>query len=526
MPQNKLLALGGFFGTLTLWLLSFIAFSYPTLHVFLVVVFLVGFAILALRAFPAALIILFAELVIGNKGALFSVPVGGTIIGIRLALFAIVIGLWFVHAARSHKLFALRSTPYGLPWLLFLVVLAAGVIHGYLRAPSALVYFDANGYLFYLALLPLSLVLFEVRWWHRLLSVLLGASTAIAVLTLFISLSFSTLFNAGDFTSATSITEEQKLALQGEVTEDGLLAQTTDRSADKIYLDEDEGGGMTAVYRWLRDTGNGEVSFIGSVFFRVFFTSHVFLFLVFLWLFAKVGFQGAPWSPDARFFTGLLLLDSAAMVVSFSRSLWAGVIFGVCVTIALFPKKARIRSVAALLSVIVLATLAVTLFFPQVGQIFLDRLVSLVRPTQELAASTRLSLLAPIWERIQERPLAGWGFGTTVSFLAPIPGTDIVETIKVYLFEWSYLDLMVKTGSIGLGIFLLFLGSAVREAVRAFRLLHTPETITLLAGMTFLILTHVTTPYLNHPLGIGALLLLMAGALFMTHAHAKPQPHD
>ncbi|MFA6512130.1 MAG: O-antigen ligase family protein [Patescibacteria group bacterium] len=526
MLQSKYLAIGGFAGTLVLWLLSFIVFAYPMLHVFLVVVFLVGFTFLAFRSYSWALVIFFFELVIGNKGALFSVPVGDEVIGIRLALFVIVMFTWFVHARREKRIFVLQSTPYGMPWLLLILLFIGGALYGYFRDPSSLVYFDANGYIFYLALLPLTLVLFDRVWWKNFFPVLLGATTAIAILTIFISLSFTLFFDTGDFTAATSITEEQRIALRGETNEEGILAQTTTRSADKIYLDENEGGGMTAVYRWLRDTGNAEVSFVGSAFFRVFLSSHVFLFLAFLWLFVRVAQQEKMFAKGKRYLLVLLLLYGITMAVSFSRSLWLGIALAILFAVFLLSGRARVRAASAVGITGLVGVLVLVFLFPNVGQIFVDRFMSLLRPTQELAASTRLSLLEPIWERIQERPFFGWGFGTTVSFLAPVPGTEIVETIKVYLFEWSYLDLMVKTGIVGLCIFLFFLVAGFREALRAFRMQHNAETITLLAGILFLAVTHFTTPYLNHPLGIGALLILFSGALFITQHHDIAERHN
>lgn len=507
MPQNKTLFFWAIAASIALWLLSFIAFVHPVLQPIILSAMLVGFTLLAFRSFPAALLVFFFELIIGNKGSLFSIAISDNAFGFRLILFSIVMLAWFVQALRQHQLFAFRKTPYIYVWPIFLAVIAYGVVYGILRDPSNLVYFDANGYIFYLALLPLSLVYLKSWWWQVLKPVFLGATTALALFTIICSLGFTFFFPSGSATEATDITQEQILALSGDAEGEGILAQTTTLGAGKIVLEEQEAQGIAVLYRWMRDTGNGEVSFIGNAFFRVFAVSQIYLFITFFWLLHRV-MQGNPFARNAWGGTALLVLHALAMAVSFSRSLWLGAAVGVILFCALLPSRLRLRVIAAFTIGIVLIVLLAVFVFPSIGDVFWERLVSLFAPSKELAASTRLSLLEPIIDRIQERPFLGWGFGTTVSYLAPIPGTDAVETIRVYLFEWAYLDLIVKVGLIGFAGFLAFLATGFRTVLRVWRRERSEDSIAASAALAFLATAHLTTPYLNHPLGIGLLLLL------------------
>ena len=94
-----------------------------------------------------------------------------------------------------------------------------------------------------------------------------------------------------------------------------------------------------------------------------------------------------------------------------------------------------------------------------------------------------------------------------------MPGTDVVEYAKVFLFEWAYLDLIVKIGLVGLAAYVFWLLRIAWQGVTAIRSAAGPDRglmAGLLGGLTAVAVANVFTPFLNHPLGIGIVLLTAA----------------
>jgi uncharacterized membrane protein len=84
-----------------------------------------------------------------------------------------------------------------------------------------------------------------------------------------------------------------------------------------------------------------------------------------------------------------------------------------------------------------------------------------------------------------------------------------------FSFEWGYLDLWLKLGALGVVIYAFFLWSIAKQGRRAWKVMgqSTERQLivmgTALSGISLLIV-HATTPYLNHPLGIGWIMLSAA----------------
>ena len=120
---------------------------------------------------------------------------------------------------------------------------------------------------------------------------------------------------------------------------------------------------------------------------------------------------------------------------------------------------------------------------------------------------------------IGEAPLLGSGFGKTVRFQTDDPRARAINpdgTWETYSMEWGWLELWIKMGIFGpLG----FLFLAVFLA-HAFILQVSTEQCWLAVGfltsLAFLYGTHVFSPYLNHPIGLGFLLFAFIFANPMT----------
>ena len=139
---------------------------------------------------------------------------------------------------------------------------------------------------------------------------------------------------------------------------------------------------------------------------------------------------------------------------------------------------------------------------------FEDMLLSKNISQRDAAVASRWALIKALNAKIMEAPLLGSGFGTTVTYMSSDPRilSTTGGTYTTAAFEWNYHDILVKMGLLGLlaygyllyAIFLVLWRSDERERrwlVPAF----------------FALLTlNAVSPFLNHPLGIGYLALLLA----------------
>ncbi len=136
---------------------------------------------------------------------------------------------------------------------------------------------------------------------------------------------------------------------------------------------------------------------------------------------------------------------------------------------------------------------------------FSDRLTDL----DEAAVRSRWDLLPPLGREIIKHPIIGSGFGTTVTYKSSDPRAVQVNPggiFTTYAFEWGFLDIMLKIGLTGLIVYLLLIGKIWRSG---WRLGQSGEFISfgLLLGLGALLATNFFSPYLNHPLGIGYIIL-------------------
>jgi len=91
-------------------------------------------------------------------------------------------------------------------------------------------------------------------------------------------------------------------------------------------------------------------------------------------------------------------------------------------------------------------------------------------------------------------------------------------TITNYRFEWGYLDIVLKIGLLGFLVYAAFIASIFRQGMKNFQfsIFHPSgdlpqgdnfQTLGILSGIIALLVLNITTPYLNHPLGVGFLIL-------------------
>ena len=142
----------------------------------------------------------------------------------------------------------------------------------------------------------------------------------------------------------------------------------------------------------------------------------------------------------------------------------------------------------------------------------------------EAAVSSRWNLLPELLEEIKKAPVLGQGLGAVVTYQSSDP--RILEstagqsgTYTTFAFEWGYLDMVLKFGTLGILFYLFYLGLLIKNGFIFSRdalllwskgqkiTLETTLGVGLFFGYLMLLMTNGFSPYLNHPLGVGYLLL-------------------
>jgi len=487
---------------------------------FFIIVFLT--LILSLYKLEYGVWIVLAELFIGSKGYLFFFEHNGLIVSIRIALWLVVMAVWLGKALSGfmkktmkrnrraesdsepvYGLEFLRSSyfPYFLVLFLFMIWgVANGVANG---NEFNNVFFDFNGWLYFALVFPIFHIIespqpsfakategrppFDKGGNYAVLQIFTAAIIWLSVKTFFLLFVFSH--------NMTSVTEE--------------------------------------IYRWTRVNGLGEITLMKGGFYRIFFQSHIFAligFFVFLILLSDRLINQSLFKDKKNYYLlsavcGLL----SVILITFSRSFWVGLIFGLffCLFAFLFFYKIgrkKILKISVLLiacGAISIALVAVLVKFPYPSPIggfstseILSERASKIKG--EAAVSSRWALLGELWSEIKKNPLAGQGFGTTVTYLSSDPRVlerSPTGEYTTYAFEWGWLDIWLKLGLFGMLSYLLLLGKIFSDLRFKISDLRSPERqiiFALTVGLAVVAVVSVFSPYMNHPLGIGYLILVAA----------------
>ncbi len=470
---------------ITLLTLSFLGYFYSWVNIAGFIGFALLCLILGLLRREYALYLAFIELILGSFGYLLSIQAGGINLSLRSAFFVIIMGLYIFDIFRK-KIFihptsilpskereeAIRGSilstslegemPRGqrgwrMSLVLFFLIWSAGILQGYLRGHNpADIFFDANGYLYLLMFLP-AITYINTREKLLWLSKTFFASTCI--------LAFFSL---------------------------GLFI---------IFAKSQSAGFLEILYKWIRDFRLGEITPLKNGIYRIFLQSQIFLLPAIILVFAR----------DLRrkisrlSFVCCGAAISSAIYISLSRSLWTGFAAGMIIFAALaiylkIDKKVLLKRWLEAASVVAVGILLVGFFIPKDTSFLLERF-----QTGESAADTRMAELAPLWQAIKTSPILGYGFGKTLTFTSfdPRVGGQLYTT---YAFEWGYLDMVLKFGILGLAAYLYFIWMIARKLFEGLKK-EQFYNLWILSSLAALLAVHIFTPYLNHPLGIGILIL-------------------
>ncbi len=399
------------------------------------------------------------ELIIGGKGYLLWGEVGGEKISIRLALFVIIMLAAVVDSVRQKKFTFPRPIlwPVGLLLGWVGVMSVVGVMRGY---GVSGVFTDMNAYLYIAMMWPWWLFLRRsADWKNTLFIVLLSGVTIVGFKSWVIQL---------------------------------LFAQNIPQT--------------TTLYHWIRQTGIGEITLISKNVYRIFFQSQIYALIGFVLL--MVGYirqRHQPWWGIAA------LGSSLGVYLSLSRSLWLGlaVALGVFALVEVSRKNwPGLRRFFILIPLAVFVWMMTTwaLNFPYIvtppgRQSNADAVVARLKSAGSTQASTaRANQIPPLVKAIGRNPISGHGFGATLTYYSTDPRIRGARTTSA--FELGYLDMAFHIGLIGLGLFGWWLW-LVWKKIR-----YQPDAVLWIWPTIAIATVHLTSPYLNHPLGLGWLALI------------------
>ncbi len=468
-----------FTGIVLLEIFSFISFLYPIFNyiIFTLIILLVLFA--SLKDISFGLMISFLELLIGSQGYLFSFACSGFSISLRIGIWLVVMSVFCLKFLQQPKLFINKikvfrefKYVYGFIFLIVIFGIAQGFLH---NNDTANIFFDVNNWFYFLLILPW--LFFKSEYINNLWNIFTVAIGWIFVKTLFFLYVFSHQFE--------------------------LLSNL--------------------LYTWTRDYRIGEITFVGGNFWRIFMQNQNMALMLCLGLVVWLWNKNKNIKQSIRenkIIWLLLFASSVILLLSYSRSFWLGGLLALIsyifylIVAKKFSFKLFFKNTFLLIGVGLSSVLFIYAVFnfplpyiePHMGNIIADRIKNM---SAEPAGGSRLALLAPLADKIKGNWLFGAGFGSTVTYFSNDPrivsrtagGSGEVTT---YAFEWGYLDLWLKLGLFGLIVYFYLFYKIFLVAMRSRNIFF----IASMFALSAILFTHITTPYLNHPLGIGIILVL------------------
>lgn len=500
-------------------ILSFLGYYYQTVNFsafFFIIILVIA---LSLYRLEYGLYILLTELLIGSFGYLFYFETGGLKISVRIALWLIIMSVWLAKAiikALKEKKLELNffRSPYLFYFSVLFIFIALGIANGFLKNNSLNnIFFDFNNWLYFLLVFPVFSFLRTDDNLNIIKQIFLAGVTWLSVKTIILAYIFSHSFNF-------------------------------------FILD---------LYLWVRRSGVGEITQVVPGFSRIFMQSHIFVligfFILLFYLLKLITVIARSLSDEAisrtpsehkiaalppvfasdkkrKFYICFLLLALllSAVIISFSRSFWLGLAAGgffVSLTI-IFKLKIKLKEfivfnltiLAAIILSLAITFIAVKFPCPAPSDDFDAASLLGERATQiagEAGASSRWQLLPPLWQKIKSAPILGRGFGATVTYISSDPrvlSANLKGEYTTYAFEWGWLDVWLKLGIFGLLAYLILFSKLIFDGLK----IGSYYSLSLAAGLVVILAVNIFSPYVNHPLGIGYLII---AAVMMKNLKSK-----
>ncbi len=434
-------------------LLSFLAYFFPTVQIIALSLIFLGVLYFSLKKLETGILIAVIELVIGSKGHLFSLNIFDFNLSLRMIIFLALILACIYHLLKVRKI----NIPFKKHYLvLFLFILLGLLLSFFNNFELRNIYSDFNAYLFFLYIIPLSLVYRKTNRFDLLVKVFFLSVFWLSLKTLIFLFIFSNNF---------------------------------------AFIPD--------LYLWLRRSGVAEITPFSGQWPRIFLQSHIYALIAFLFLIVPTEDKVSRYNLPKIAINSIFL---SIVIISFSRSLWLALALTIIVAtpFIIYRLKTKLNWIIEFFLTVLCAFLIIIAinsisFQTKTSYFSLNQISQRANISQEEAAlSSRWSLLPAMFAEILERPIFGYGFGKTISYQSYDPrALESSESgwYESYAFEWGYLDLWLKIGLGGLLAYLFLLFTLIKTA-------YLKNYLGLGAVILALAIVHIFTPYLNHPLGI------------------------
>lgn len=250
-------------------------------------------------------------------------------------------------------------------------------------------------------------------------------------------------------------------------------------------------------YKWFRDVSAGKITDLKNGFFRIVLPEHLLVTPIALLLSSFLMER----EKNKKLLSFLIFCSLVLLALNLSRAYFLGLFVGLCVLWYKHSFK-RWLLTSFIIGLSTVATFCLIYFAASRGQsfgleVFGLRLHSLVAPHIEESSYTRTALLAPIWDKITERPIVGSGLGSSITFTNPVTKT-LVTTSQ---FDWGYLEMWSELGIIGILVYAVFLVSLFIFIIQK-KTIPSSLRVGLLAGLMSLSVINITGPALFHIFGL------------------------
>lgn len=468
-------------------LLSFFGWAVPTLGNIVIVGMLAGLLAVSLYDLRIGVAAMAAELMIGSHGYLFAFVNDGLSVSLRIGMFLVVCSVALGKAVQSRSL-RVWGAPVRTPLILMLAVLVYAALRGLQNGNGfSNVFFDANAFMFFGAALP---------FWQAV-------------------------------QNKTDLRFVLRAAFAGAMASVAKVLVLMYMFSHKLWW------ALPETYRWVRDTRIGELTQMTDTVFRIFLQSQIYTVIafflalaVFVGAYHKQSWHDLLRQDRARAYIFVMVFLMASILISLSRSNWIGMVAAmvslpVFLSIMRWPLfrptilAAGTSLATAVLALVLMAGIILVPFPPANGSfsasLFGSRALTF---KEEAGIGSRWALLPPLWSAIARDPLFGQGFGTEVTYKTQDPrllAQNPTGEYTTFIFEWGYHDLWLKLGIFGLLAYAYLLVVIVKPAWSLMRSeTEDPAVKAFVFGLTLglvsLLVTHTTSPYVNHPLGISYLL--------------------
>jgi O-antigen ligase len=420
------------------------------------------------------------ELFVGSQGHLMDLNINGFTLSFRLAIFFIAFIAGIIYLFKKRKFDFLKSS-YLIPVLIYSAMLILGIVVALLKSRGLInIFFDLNGYLFIFILPIFYQIIKDKKILRNLFYIFLAASFFFSIKTI---VSFY------------------------------------------IFSHHFPGVNLTILYEWLRDSRIGEITIVNPNFFRIFFQSQIYILISFIITFCILNFkEHIVDSKDKRLLMALSVLNLTALLISLSRSYWVGLaVFLLFLFIWLIIKRYKFLNIikvylkfiaiTALSALFIIILVKVPYTDADLDDLFARRLTS-----GEAASNSRLELLPHMLERIKDQPIIGNGLAQEITYMSHDPRNRNEKnpdgSVTTYSFEWGWLSIWMKFGILGLlAYFCLILKIVIDSVKLAMNKWPRTEAI-LIISLALCLITistiHIFSPYLDHPLGIGFIVISIA----------------